>query len=160
MHALCLHAYFVISVKFVWRQLEPCVFYAYSFGCTHFLFLGGILKLKINRKVCVIGIIIGVIIAIFGALIFFEAIDFGIYNSGGLYKSGHAEFGADYYTYVVNNLAEISTYTYRTMRLLLKLLGAFLFSTGTFNTLFFAAIKGKKESNITKIEKEETLPEL
>ena len=25
----------------VWRQLEPCVFYAYSFGCTHFLFKEG-----------------------------------------------------------------------------------------------------------------------
>lgn len=118
--------------------------------------------MKINRKVCIVGVVIGIIIAIFGALIFFEAIDFGVYSSGEsdvLYENGYATFGADYYTYTVNNIAKVSTYIQRTMKLILKFLGSFLFCTGTFNTLFFAAIKGSKEVDNIKII-DENLPEL
>ena len=41
MHALICIRICCILCDIVWRQLEPCVFYAYSFGCTHFLLEGG-----------------------------------------------------------------------------------------------------------------------
>lgn len=76
----------------VWRQLEPCVFYAYSFGCTHFLFLGGYFMENATGKVIrTIGqIIIG--LGAIASIIIWIAVDYA-YN-------GAFGFGAALGTFV------------------------------------------------------------
>ncbi len=74
-------------------------------------------KILVKKTLSVIGLIIGLAFVIVGILSVSGGLDGSSYYSMSAsyeYDSGYASFGADYYTYSVNNTAEIA-YAARTI---------------------------------------------
>lgn len=64
-----------------------------------------------KRKFTLLGIITGLIVILFGILVMAGAFGANTYSasSSSYYDSGYGRFGADFYTYVVNNAAETAS---------------------------------------------------